>query len=306
MVLGMDLTTMVSSLKLEKPTILASGVMGEDAGSIRRIIKSHAGAVVTKSIGVEPRKGYANPTVVSLEHGILNAMGLPNPGINDFTAELKELVNSLPSPIIGSIFGEKNDDFIKLSTKMEQNKVDAIELNLSCPHVKGLGQEIGADPQLVENITKTVKNTVDIPVLVKLSPNVTDIVAIARAAEKGGADGIVAINTVKAMKIDIEAKRPVLAHGTGGYSGPAVKPIGIRCVFDIAQKVSIPIIGAGGITQGEDAVEYLMAGASAVQIAAGLYYRDIDVFTNICDEMRQWMKQHGYNQVKELIGVAHD
>lgn len=302
----MDLTTTVASLTLDNPTILASGVMGEDAGSIKRIIKSNAGAVVTKSIGVKPREGYPNPTVVALEHGILNAMGLPNPGINDFSTELNHLIQSSSTPIIGSIFGEKTNEFIELGKKMEEHEVHALELNLSCPHVKGFGHEVGSDAQFVEKITNSVKENVGIPVFVKLSPNVTDIVSIAKAAENGGADGIIAINTVKAMKIDIETKKPVLANGTGGYSGPAVKPIGIRCVYTIAEEVSIPIIGAGGVTSGDDAVEYLMAGASAVQIAAGLYYRDLDIFKNICDEMQRWMKEHGYQRVTDLIGVAHD
>jgi dihydroorotate dehydrogenase (NAD+) catalytic subunit len=175
---------------------------------------------------------------------------------------------------------------------------------MSCPHAKGYGLEIGSDSKLVKEITSNVKKLVKIPVFVKLSSNVTDIIEIAKAAEEGLADGIVAINTVKAMKINIELKTPVLANKIGGYSGKAIKPIGIRCVYEISKNVDIPVIGVGGITTGEDVIEYLMAGASAVQIGTGIYYRDLDVFKKVCNEIKKWMKNHSYNNLNELIGAA--
>lgn len=278
--------------------------MDEDAGSMKRIIDCGAGAVVTKSIGSKPREGYPNPTVVELEHGILNAMGLPNPGINEFKEEIKKLKCS-DVIVIGSIFGSNANEFVNLSNKMQSYGADALELNLSCPHTRGYGLEIGADVALVKEITSNVKKSVNIPVFVKLSPNLTNIIDIAKAVEQGNADGIVAINTVKAMKIDLDLKIPILANKTGGYSGKAIKPIGVRCVYDIAANVNIPIIGVGGITTGEDAIEYMMAGASAVQIGAGIYYRGLDIFKEICNEMEQWMSDHGYENVTEVIGVAH-
>ena len=299
-----SLTTNLASLTLSNPTILASGVMDEDAGSMKRILQCGAGAVVTKSVGIKPRKGYPNPTLIELEHGMLNAMGLPNPGIVAFGEELKTL-KKVKAPIIGSIFGSNATEFKSLAVKMQEYGANALELNMSCPHAKGYGLEIGSDATLVTKITTTVKDAVTIPVFVKLSPNLTDIVAIAQAAERGGADGIVAINTVKAMKIDLELEMPVLANKRGGYSGGAIKPIGIRCVYDIFEKVHIPIIGVGGILTGRDALEYLMAGASAVQIGSGIYYREIDIFKKICQEIEQWMTNHGYKHVHELIGVAH-
>jgi dihydroorotate dehydrogenase (NAD+) catalytic subunit len=299
-----NLETKISSLRLNNPLILASGIMDEDAGSMKRIFKNGAGAIVTKSIGLKPREGYANPTLVELEHGILNAMGLPNPGIKEFRQEVKEL-KKYKIPVIGSIFASKPKEFERLAKKMEKYGTEAVELNLSCPHAKGFGLEIGSDRVLVNKIVKNVKNRIEIPVFVKISPNLTNIVEIARSIENGKADGIVAINTVKAMKIDIDTKLPVLANKIGGYSGSAIKPIGVRCVYEISRNINIPVIGVGGISSGKDAIEYFMAGASAVQIGSGVYNRGIDVFNKINKEIKIWMKEHNYSKISDLIGVAN-
>jgi dihydroorotate dehydrogenase (NAD+) catalytic subunit len=299
-----NLTTKISSLNLRNPTILASGIMDEDAGSMKRIFDCDAGAVVTKSIGLKPREGYPNPTFVELEYGILNAMGLPNPGIDKYCEEIKELKNSNVT-VIGSVFGSNSHEFTELSKKMNISGVDALELNMSCPHAKGYGLEIGSDSKLVKEITSKVKESSKVPVFVKLSSNLKDIVEIAKSAEKGNADGIVAINSVKAMKINLDMKIPVLANITGGYSGKAIKPIGVRCVYDIAKNVDIPVIGVGGVTTGEDALEYIMAGASAIQIGTGIYYRGIDIFKKVCREIEDWMKDHNYKTITKLIGAAH-
>jgi dihydroorotate dehydrogenase (NAD+) catalytic subunit len=298
-----NLRTTIASLKLENPTILASGIMDEDAGSMMRAFNSGAGAVVTKSIGIKPRSGYQNPTFVELEHGILNAMGLPNPGIDEFGEEIGKLKKS-NIPVIGSIFGSDVKEFVLLAEKMQEYGTEAVELNMSCPHAKGYGLEIGADPKMLYEITSNVKATVEIPVFVKISSNVSDILEIAQAAEDGNADGIVAINSVKAIKIDIETQMPILANKKGGYSGKAIIPIGIRSVYDIASKINIPIIGSGGVTTGEDAIEYFMAGASAVQIGSGVYYRGIDIFSKVCNEISIWMENHGYSKIEDIIGVA--
>ncbi len=278
--------------------------MDEDAGSMKKIIKNGAGAVTTKSIGLKPKKGYSNPSCLELEHGILNAMGLPNPGIDSYKEEIKEL-KKIKQPVIGSIYGKDSKEFLILAKKMEELGVDAVELNMSCPHAKGYGLEIGSDPKLVSTIVLNTKHSINIPVFVKLSPNLTDIVKIAKAAEKAKADAIVAINTVKAMKIDIETKQPVLSNKIGGYSGPAIKPIGIRCVYDIYEHTNIPIIGCGGITSGEDAIEFMMAGASAVQIGSAVYYRELDVFKKVTSEIKKWMKKNNYENLNEIIGAAH-
>jgi len=299
-----DISTNIGSLPLKNPTMLASGIMDEDAGSMKRIIKCGAGAIVTKSIGSQPREGYPNPTLIELEYGILNAMGLPNPGIDEFGEEILQLKKS-KTPIIGSIYGANTKEFIELGQKMEDYGVSAIELNLSCPHAKRYGLEVGSDPKLIQIITSSVKVNVKIPVFVKLSPNVTNISEIAKAAESGNADAIVAINSVKAMKIDLDLKRPILSNKIGGYSGRAIKPIGMRCVYEIAEHIDIPIIGVGGILSGEDAIEYMMAGASAIQIGAGVYYRELDIFKKIKKEIEQWMDKHSYKKISDIVGVAH-
>lgn len=299
-----DITATIGSLRLKNPTMLASGIMDEDAGSMQRISDCGAGAIVTKSIGIHARDGYPNPTVVELDHGILNAMGLPNPGIDEFGQEMNQLRKST-TPIIGSIFGATVEEFTMLAEKMQQYGAAAVELNVSCPHAKRYGLEIGCDPDLLQTITSAVKKNISIPVFVKISPNVTDIVDIAKAAQQGHADAIIAINTVKAMKINLETTRPILANKTGGYSGKAIKPIGVRCVYDIAQHITIPVIGVGGVTTGEDAIEYIMAGASAVQIGSAVYYRGLEIFRFVCDEIKHWMTAHGYKTLTELRGVAH-
>ena len=298
-----DLSTKIDSIQLSNPTMLASGIMDEDAGSMKRVLASGAGAVVTKSIGLKPRKGHPNPTFVELEHGILNAMGLPNPGIDAYFEELQELKSS-NSIVIGSIFGSTTEEFIKIANKMEPF-VQGLELNLSCPHAKGYGLQIGQDPQLVSEITKTVTKNCSIPVFVKISAQVNDIIRIGKSAEKAGAHAIVAINTLNAMSINLNLQRPVLGNIIGGYSGPAIKPIGIRSVYQLYDNLEIPIIGVGGIRTGFDALEYIMAGATSVQIGTALYSHGFEIFYQICDEMRTWMKEHNFYSITELIGVAH-
>jgi dihydroorotate dehydrogenase (NAD+) catalytic subunit len=283
--------------------MLASGIMDEDAGSIQRMIDCGAGAIVTKSIGTQPRDGYPNPTIIELDYGIINAMGLPNPGIELYGEEIKKL-RATKVPIIGSIYAADADEFVSLAIKMQQYGVSALELNVSCPHAKHYGLEIGCDPSFLHEIVTSLKHQISIPVFVKVSPNIMNLTEIVQAIEKAGADAIVAINTVKAMKIDLQTTRPFLSNKIGGYSGKAIKPIGVRCVYEIAQAVDIPIIGVGGITTGEDAIEYFMAGASAVQIGSAVYYRGPEVFASVCDEIKSWMKNNGYTKITELIGVA--
>jgi len=278
--------------------------MDEDADSMEKIFINGAGGVVTKSIGLKPRSGYNNPTVIELKHGILNAMGLPNPGIKEFSKEMKE-IKSKKIPVIGSIFASNSEEFLILAKKMEEYDANALELNMSCPHAKGYGLEIGVDSKLVKKIVSDVKSSVKIPVFVKISPNLSNIIEIAKSIEEANADGIVAINTVKAMKIDIDMKSPVLANKIGGYSGEAIKPIGVRCVYEIYRNIDIPIIGVGGISSGRDAIEYIMAGASAVQIGSAIYYKEDNVFNKICNEIKIWMKENNYTKISELVGEAN-
>ena len=291
----------LNGIRFKNPLILASGILDESGDTMARVAKNGAGGIVTKSIGIEPRKGYDNPVIYELPYGLLNAMGLPNPGIENYKEEM-EIAKKAGVPIIGSIFGKDVGEFVYLAKKMEEYGADAVELNLSCPHAKGYGMEIGIDTALVSDIVKEVKKSINIPVWAKLTPNTDSIVRIAKAAE--GADALVLINTVRAMAIDIDAKMPVLKNIFGGLSGPAIKPIGVRAVYEVYREVEKPIIGVGGINDGRDALEYIMAGASAVEIGTAIYYRGIEVFNLIAKEIKEWMSKNGYDSIEDLVGIA--
>jgi len=298
------LGTEVAGIKLRNPTMLASGFLDETGGSMLRVYKAGAGAVVTKSVGPEPRAGNLNPTVVELEVGLLNAVGLPNPGIVDYEHEVTHALDG-GAAVIGSVYGKDADEFAAVAKRMASYGVLAVELNLSCPHAKGLGTEVAQVPEAVEEVTRAVKRAVRVPVIPKLSPNVADIASFAEAAVRGGADAITAINTVKAMAIAPDLKMAVLKNTYGGLSGPAIKPVGLRSVWEIFERVKVPILGVGGIANGRDAIEYLMAGASAVQVGTAILDRGTEVFAHICREMSDWMDANGYATVRELVGVAH-
>src|SRR2546423_10654892 len=264
-----DLRTEIAGVRLRNPTMLASGFLDETGGSMARVYESGAGAVVTKSIGPQPREGYPNPTIVELDAGLLNAVGLPNPGIVEYEDEVKRALKA-NAIVIGSVYGKDAEEYASVAAKMASYGVEAIELNFSCPHAKGLGTEIAQHEDAVRDFTRAVKDAVSVPVFPKLSPNVQDITTFAVAAEKGGADGIVAINTLKAMAITPELKIPSLANKYGGLSGPAIRSIGVRAVYDICEKVHIPVIGVGGVGSGRDALEYIMAGGGARPIRAAI------------------------------------
>jgi dihydroorotate dehydrogenase (NAD+) catalytic subunit len=299
-----DLSTEVAGLKLKNPTILASGILGETGKTLERVVRGGAAAVTTKSIGVEPRPGHINPTIVELDYGLLNAMGLPNPGIEEYKEELSKII-SYGIPVLGSIFGKDADEFSQLAGVMADVGISALELNLSCPHTGGYGAELGSDPDMVKSITTTVKSTISIPLFVKLTPNTSDIVSLGRAAVDGGSDALVAINTVKGLALEPDLGLPILSNKIGGYSGPGIKPIGLRCVFELGgAELGIPIIGVGGITNGRDVVEYLMAGASAVQIGTAVYSHGITVFNKIITELEEFMKKNNYGSISQLTGLA--
>ncbi len=296
----MDLTVKISNVKFKNPLILASGILDEQGETMLRVARAGAGGIVTKSIGVDERQGYENPTVVDIENGLINAVGLSNPGIENFGDEIK-IAKKGNVPVVGSIFGKENE-FPYLAKRMEDYGVDAVELNFSCPHVKGYGSEIGQNPDLVEEIIKNVKIKVNIPVFAKLTPNVTSVVETAKAAEK--ADAIVLINTVRAIAIDVYAKKPILWNRFGGYSGPGIKPIGLRAVYDVRSEMDIPIIGVGGIVNWKDAVEYILAGANAVQIGSGIYYRGLGIFKEILTGIKNYMKKENFSKIEDFSGLA--
>ena len=298
------LQTKLCKIKLKNPTILASGILGVTKDSVDRIGKNGAGAVTLKSLCHEERQGTSNPTMFGYEDVFLNAVGLPGQGIDSAMEDFKRLDN-LSVPVIGSIYGYRIEQFVEVAKKMTSLKPAMIEVDISCPHMD-YGKPYYADPDLTGKITKIVKkNSGKIPVSIKLSPNVYDIKEIAHAAEKSGADAITAINTVTGMVIDIDARKPILANKIGGVSGPALKPIAVRCVYEIYETVKIPIIGTGGVTYGKDAIEMIMAGATAVGIGTGIYYRGIGIFKKVCDEMIVWMKKNKVKLLDDIRGAAH-
>jgi dihydroorotate dehydrogenase (NAD+) catalytic subunit len=294
----------IAGLKLPNPTILASGILGYTGLSLKSVIEAGAGAVVTKSMGLQPRTGYSNPTIVQTDCGLINAMGLPNAGISHFKEELEQL-KSIKVPAIVSIYGYSPDEFGRVAKTALKMGADALELNVSCPHIKKAGAEIGCDPVLLSKIVKEVKKKFDKPIIAKLTPNVTNLTEIAKAVEEAGADAITAVNTFKAMAIETETGRPILANKFGGLSGPAIKPLAVRCVYDIYNSVNIPIIGCGGISKWQDAVEFMLAGASAIQIGTSVAYQGVEIFDTVTKGIKSYLKRKNYKNVNELVGLAH-
>ncbi len=298
------LEVQVAGLKLRNPTMLASGILGLTSNTLREVAKAGAGAVITKSIGLEQREGYKNPTTVQVECGLINAMGLPNPGIREFKQEIEE-AKDLEIPLIVSVYGFSAEEYAKVASVAVEAGADAVELNLSCPHVEGTGTEMGQDSTIVTSVVSEVRKAVRKPVLVKLTPNVSNIADLAVAAVDAGADALTAINTVRAMKIDIETTLPILSNKIGGLSGPAIKPIAVRCVYEIHKAVKVPIIGCGGISTWQDAVEFMLAGASAVQIGTSIAYKDLGIFRQVTEGIAAYLKRKGHRSVKEIVGLSH-
>ena len=296
----------IAGLKLSNPTMLAAGILGLSGASLREVAEKGAGALVTKSVCMKPRAGYANPTIVQVDCGLLNAIGLANSGAPDFAEEIRELKNDgLSVPLIASVFGFSSEEFAKAARILTRAGANAVELNVSCPHVERTGSEIGQNPTLVADVVKNVKGIVDKPVIVKLTPNVADIVEVAGAAVKAGADAVVAINTVRAMAIDVETAKPILANTIGGLSGSAIRPIAVRCVYELCESVKVPIIGCGGITNWQDAVEFMLAGASAVQVGTAIASEGLGVFKSITRGVDSYIRRKGFRSVKEIVGLSH-
>ena len=300
------LSTSLAGLRLRNPTILASGILGYSAEAFSRVAKAGAGAVVTKSIGIEARVGYPNPTVVQTEAGLINAMGLPNPGIDVYSEEIKFSKQVLQIPVIVSVFGYSAEEYATTAEKAVQAGADAVELNVSCPHVKQTGAEIGQNPRLIAEVVEKVKAAVDKPIIVKLSPNVADIAVPAKAAVEAGADALTAVNTLKALAIDSDTMLPILSNKKGGLSGPALKPVALRCVYDIREELpDVSIIGCGGVTDWQDAVEFLLAGASAVQVGTAIALEDLNVFQAITKGLEVYLRKKHYRSVREIVNLAH-
>jgi dihydroorotate dehydrogenase (NAD+) catalytic subunit len=278
--------------------------MGYSVDFFRRIAKEGVGAIVTKSVGLEGRKGYENPTIVQVNSGIINAMGLPNPGIIHYASEIKKTKNNLSIPLIVSVYGFSVEEYGITAQKAVNSGADAIELNVSCPNVEHTGLEIGQNPEILAQVVKKVKSLVKKPVFVKLSPNVTDITEFATIAVDAGADALTATNTLRAMAIDIESTKPILSNIFGGLSGPSVKPIVLRCVYELYETVNIPIIASGGITNWRDAVEFLLAGASAIQIGSAIALENIRIFNEVNKGIKAYLKKKRFQRVEQIVGLS--
>ncbi|MBU7022160.1 MAG: dihydroorotate dehydrogenase [Theionarchaea archaeon] len=308
----MDVSTRLCGIPLRNPLVLASGILGTKGALLQRVAESGAGAVTTKSIGVEPREGYNNPTVLHISEDIvLNAMGLPNPGCRQFAEEI-EMAKKGGVPVIASVFGRSQEEFSLVAAMMEESGADIVELNVSCPHslprYKGL--HLGQIPVETKGVVRKVKQTITIPVLVKLSPNVTSMVEVAQACIEGGADGLSLINTVQALEIDPMTEKPVLGNMLGGQSGPSIRLIAQRKVADVLTAMrrgeleEVPVVGVGGIESGHDVVRYLLLGCQCVQIGSAVLKYGFDTFKKCQSELREYMEEKGYETLDDFRGKS--
>lgn len=299
------MTVTVGGVALRNPVLLASGILGSTGASLDRALRAGAGGVVTKSMGPEPREGHPGPNVYTEDGYALNAVGLSNPSYG-FS---EELAGDAPrggdgpeGPVIVSIYAGTADGFASLAEHFAP-QADALELNVSCPHAEGYGTDIGADPDLTRDVTAAAVDAADVPVWVKLTPNVADVTAIGRAAEDGGASAVTAVNTLDAMAVDVATGRPILGNVHGGLSGSALKPVAVRAIYELYGALDVPVIGVGGVGSAEDAAEMLLAGASAVQVGTAVR-QGVEVLGSIADGLGAHVDRHGGRQ--RMIGLAHE
>jgi dihydroorotate dehydrogenase (NAD+) catalytic subunit len=293
----------MAGLQLSNPAVLASGVHGSSLAKVLEALRVGAGAAVTKSIGPVPREGYREPTLVDADSGLVNAAGLPNPGAARFSEQLSE-INGRGLPVFVSIFGGDEEQFSGVAKTLDDNDFAAYELNLSCPHVAGVGTEVGHNPELVSRVVKAVKSATRKPVFAKLSPNTERLLEVAQAAVDAGADGLTAINTVRSLQIDVESGRPSLSNRFGGLSGGAIRPIALRCVYELREKFQVPIMGCGGVGRWEDAVQFFLAGADAIQIGSATVKR-FEIYNDLNLGVIAYMERKGVKRLSDMVGAAH-
>ncbi len=303
----LDLSVEICGVRLPNPTVLASGILGLSSEVFERLARNGVGAITTKSVSLQPRPGYKNPVIVNYGPGLVNAVGLSNPGVEVMVDEIRQARQRLAPlgvPVIASIFANSIYDFGTVARYISEAEPDLIEANISCPNIDARYEQMfAASPYVSAQVTRRIKANTDIPLIVKLSPNVEDIIAVAQAVVEAGADAISAINSLgPGMLIDVETARPVLANRIGGVSGPAIRPIAVRCVYDICRAVEVPVIGIGGVSTGRDVVEMLLVGATAVGIGSAVNYHGLGVFEGVTRELRQYMGRHGYRSLDEFRG----
>ena len=300
----MNMKVDLCGVTLNNPVMTASGTFGSGAEYSEFVDLNKLGAVVTKGVANVPWAGNPTPRVAEVYGGMLNAVGLQNPGIDVFIERDIPFLKKYDTKIMVNVCGHSTEEYIAVVERLRDQPVDLLEINISCPNVKEGGIAFGQDPKAVEAITKEMKKYAAQPVIMKLSPNVTDITEMARAAEAGGADGLSLINTLTGMKIDIHRRNFVLANKTGGMSGPAIHPIAVRMVYQVAQAVKLPIVGMGGIMNAEDAIEMILAGATAVSVGTANFVNP-RVTEEIVDGIRAYMEQYKVADIKDLVGAVH-
>lgn len=300
--MSVDLAVQLGRLTLPNPVLVASGTFGYAKEMAGIVDLAHLGGILPKTITSSPRPGNKPWRTVETTGGMLNSIGLDNDGIDYFIANHLPYLGSLGSPLVVSIAGKTKEDFVRMANQLgEHAQVAAIELNISCPNVSG-GIDFGTDPATCEKLVAEVRAACSHPIIAKLTPNVTSIAAVAKAAEAGGADAVSAINTVQGMAIDWKRKKPMLGNVIGGLSGPAIKPVALRCVFQISKATSVPIIGIGGISSLDDVMEFLVAGATAVQIGTANYF-DPTLCNRVVNELPGALSTLGASSVKEVVGT---
>lgn len=298
-----DMTTDLGFVTLKNPVMTASGTFGSGMEYADYMDISKLGAVVTKGVSIVPWEGNPSPRIAETPSGMLNAIGLENPGVDTFLERDLPFLRKSGATVGVNVCGHTEEEYIDVVKKLTDDAISFLEINISCPNVKAGALAFGTDTKMVEKITREIKKATDKPVVMKLTPNVTDIKEIAKAAEAGGADGISLINTITGMKIDVNRQQFVLANKTGGLSGPAIHPVAVRMVYEAAGAVSIPVIGMGGIETWEDAVEMMLAGASAVAVGAANFYNPA-VSLDIIDGIEQYLDDHGIDSVSEIVGAV--
>jgi dihydroorotate dehydrogenase (NAD+) catalytic subunit len=297
-----DLSLRIAGLSLRNPVMTASGTFGY-GGEFRELVDlERLGAIIVKGLSLEPAPGNPPPRIVETPCGMLNAIGLENIGIKAFRATRLKFLRQLDTPIIVNIYGQRAEDYLALADILDDEPdISAVEVNISCPNVKAGGIAFGVDPEAAADLTRRLRSRTSKPLILKLSPNVTDIVAIARAVEGEGADAVSLINTLTGMAIDIDSRRPKLANITGGLSGPAIRPVAVRMVWQVAEAIDIPVIGIGGIMNGRDALEFLIAGASAFQVGTANFVNPRATM-DIIDELQDFMQNQQITRLRDLIG----
>ncbi len=293
----------LAGVELKNPVMTASGTFGSGEEYSEFVDLNKLGAVVTKGVANVPWPGNPTPRITETNSGMLNAIGLQNPGIDVFCERDIPFLKKFDTKIIVNVCGKTTEDYCEVVERLANEPVDMLEINVSCPNVKEGGIAFGQDPKALEAITKEVKKYAKQPVIMKLSPNVTDVTEMARAAEAGGADVLSLINTITGMKIDINRRTFALANKTGGMSGPAVKPVAVRMVYQVANAVSLPIIGMGGIASAEDALEFIMAGATAVSVGTANFFEPRTT-EMVVDGIRSFMERQRIEDIHEIIGIV--